>query len=351
MPAAATMRAITIVQRKFRATRPGLLCEICADTELALLRSTSSTDRLAHNARFKLDSITTPNDDVLREEPCEHNFCVGCVRNYLVTEIMENSRSGMLCCPAPDCANRFFPPDVWQLLTIARYEASSSSVGCEYEDTKSTPTREREKCQRALAKYDELLTADYGARLRDIFDTTDGATVLLLFRKSRLCPGCQVILTRNGGCPDFYCSCGENFHFWSAPRVMHYAWEGGPQSYTQVLECAVKESLTFEEAVAHFLARRKRTIGKHRVLLRKYHQVLRDTAAPSAEEIEALARGAALGAKHALAAVKGARSTRDMIKQRKAEARVKAKAGKPQSMRHETITRLTSFQLSLCLVC
>jgi hypothetical protein len=61
------------------------LCEICAHTVLASVPPPCINSLFKWNDRFQLHQITTPNGDVLREKHCKHDYCVGCVRNYLVS--------------------------------------------------------------------------------------------------------------------------------------------------------------------------------------------------------------------------------------------------------------------------
>jgi hypothetical protein len=209
----------------------------------------------------------------------------------------------VLCCPAPDCKNRLFPTDVTKLLTLNGDEADEEGLHV-----------------RALAKYDDLLTADYDARLRDVFDSTDAETQLCIYLNSRVCPGCKVILTRNGGCPDFHCSCGENFHYWSASQVIHYQWVGGTHSYTQVLRSAIANDISVVDTIAQFLPSRKRAVGKIRTLLQQQSPEL------GWEAIEELARGAVMGDDDAVDAVRQARDQKRRALAEKKECLVEKSA-------------------------
>jgi hypothetical protein len=199
---------------------------------------------------------------------------------------MSNSRSGSLCCPAPECSHRLFPADINMLLT--------TEIGLD--------DQEKDQQHRALCKYKELLNADYDARLREALDATDGALPECLFVSSRLCPKCSVILTRNGGCPDFHCSCGANFHYFSAPRVIHQDWKGCINEYAEVVKYAASHQVSVPQAIEHYFETRKRTIGKLRVLL---HQHWGDCG--GWEGIERVARAAVMGEAYAVSAVKVAR--------------------------------------------
>jgi hypothetical protein len=62
-------------------------CEICVDT---ILSGILPQRKLvwASSDMFALNRLDTPNGDLLRDSICQHNYCVGCVRNYLVSECL-----------------------------------------------------------------------------------------------------------------------------------------------------------------------------------------------------------------------------------------------------------------------
>lgn len=115
---------------------------------------------------------------------CPFKSCPGCLKTYLKTAI--DSNRIIIRCPGSHedgkrCSHNFTPDDI------------ESLISAEY-----------------LKKWLETRSSDYQERLDDILasDTPEREFVQTFCKP---CPRCRVIVFKDEGCDDMYCTCGTNF--------------------------------------------------------------------------------------------------------------------------------------------
>jgi hypothetical protein len=113
-----------------------------------------------------------------QQRPCRHRFCNSCLVQWITTKVDDMERR--IPCPHPTCKYHLYPSDVER---IAPHVA---------------------------AKYKELLSQDYKARLREMSDV-DEASASFLRTTAASCPDCKVLMMKTEGCDSIRCTCGTNF--------------------------------------------------------------------------------------------------------------------------------------------
>eukprot|EP00928_Gymnodinium_smaydae_P099745 TRINITY_DN9601_c0_g1_i1.p1 TRINITY_DN9601_c0_g1~~TRINITY_DN9601_c0_g1_i1.p1 ORF type:complete len:313 (+),score=45.93 TRINITY_DN9601_c0_g1_i1:177-1115(+) len=186
------------------------LCEVCFEMQ---------TERLA------MPRHQTGNFDVVRAGDCNHPVCRSCMVHYLKVRVAEQTVFKIRC-PHANCSNEILEDDVRRL-------AKEGHI--------SDDVRE---------KFVELRRRDYSERAKELTETCasgDLDLVVELYKSTRLCPRCSLIIQKASGCNSFYCTCGHHFNYESAPRLIG----NGVKNFSYVIRLAKKYGLTICEAMKY----------------------------------------------------------------------------------------------------
>lgn len=162
--------------------------------------------------------LATGNGEVLRAGDCGHPTCTDCMRMFLTTRVSEGS-CHRIRCPHEGCKNELFESDVARMV--------------------EAPIAKR---------FAELRAQDYSRRaatiVTDAEEGTDYAMLWVLYETARICPRCSVVIQRSAGCDHFYCMCGHQFNWSSAPRAVG----GGKKRYGRTIRLAESLKVPLAEA-------------------------------------------------------------------------------------------------------
>merc|ERR1719253_223561 len=75
-------------------------------------------------------------------------------------------------------------------------------------------------------------------------EDNDFDSIEKLWKSTRLCPRCSLVIERSSGCNSFYCICGHHFDYMSAPRI----FGNGVKNYGRVIRMARRCGLHLLEA-------------------------------------------------------------------------------------------------------
>lgn len=162
--------------------------------------------------------VATGNGEVLRTGDCGHPTCGDCMRLFLTSRVSEGN-CHRIRCPHEGCKNELFESDV-ALMVEARI----------------------------AKRFSDLRAQDYSKRASTIIDDaeegTDYEMLWVLYETARLCPRCSVVIQRSAGCDHFYCMCGHQFNWSTAPRAVG----GGKKRYGRTIRLAENLKVPLAEA-------------------------------------------------------------------------------------------------------
>lgn len=162
--------------------------------------------------------VATGNGEVLRAGDCGHPTCRDCMTMFLTSRVTEGN-CHRIRCPHEGCKNELFERDVVHMV-----EASTAK------------------------RFADLRAQDYSSRASTIIDDaeegTDYEMLWVLYETARLCPRCSVVIQRSAGCDHFFCMCGHQFNWRSAPRAVG----GSKKKYGRTIRLAERLNVPLAEA-------------------------------------------------------------------------------------------------------
>lgn len=179
------------------------------------------------STRLALPKLQTGNGDVLRSADCEHPVCQACMAAFVASRV-EEQRVFNVRCPSIGCTAELFEQDVTRLSQLGLLDGTVCNRFAEL--------RARDFSARAQVFSQDLMA--------QTVEDNDFDLVLQLWKTTRLCPRCSLVIERSSGCNSFYCICGHHFDYMSAPRLVG----NGVKNYGKVIRMAKHCGLPLMEA-------------------------------------------------------------------------------------------------------
>jgi len=177
--------------------------------------------------RLSLPQLSTINGDKFRGKDCGHPICQGCMAAYIVARVEEQRVFGIRC-PAEGCKHEVHEQDVQNLLTRGLLSSKIAE------------------------RFANLRKQNYSKRANDLYEVCvtqtsqeDLGLLKTLWKSTRLCPRCSLVIQRSQGCNSFGCICGHRFDYSAAPRVCGE----GIDSFDMIIDRAIKLQLPLAAVV------------------------------------------------------------------------------------------------------